>query len=229
MKQLREQINVRDYEALRKLDWSNISLSLMYSGGYDSTMVLHWAYEVLKEVSAAEINLYSIVHPQTGDKNLVEIEVRDKFIQYLDPNIEKIKIHQVVVPTESFVDFCYTDGSLPQFATFLMHTITQLQGRSNSKLRHIILTGHHRGDDFFTFDAYRSFIKMVESVGKLYGKKIMLAHPLKFNFKREIVAYIDEHDLSKYVWTCEMPVKTDDGWKPCGKCNSCLALNEVKQ
>jgi len=200
-----------------KITDTSIRPIIVYSGGYDSTLVIYTLltrYPLLKFIIVGfNVNYFNPY------KNAAENLYREKFIDYLYNDAKIRNFSYVKIDSENFnhgykpLDI-YRGEGLAQQPYFMFMT----SYFSPYEINHIF-TGFHQGDCFFDFK--NDFDNLVQSVSNIMGKQIHVYHPLSKINKCAVVKEIQRLGLEEFCFTCEKPNKY---FSPCEKCASCMAL-----
>ncbi|MBF0554297.1 MAG: 7-cyano-7-deazaguanine synthase [Nitrospirae bacterium] len=185
---------------------------VVWSGGYDSTLLL--TRELMENKS---ITAWSIIMPGISQEKLhSEHIVRERYKEFIAKKLPKAKIdhHEINIG----YDFFRTSpgGSFPQqafwalFASWFAHDGDE------------IIFGFHRGDEFWKF--YEKAGYASEYICGIMDKQIKFLYPLKTTSKWQIVSQINRMGLRDYVWTCEGPPIP---MSVCGTCDSCANLRQA--
>lgn len=189
---------------------------VVWSGGLDSTLVLH---ELIKQ-KAEDVSTISFVSDTFGSRKQ-ELEKHAR-ISYMK-NVSKELITNEEIP----IVFPYTNikgknESLCQQP--FMISLISLFGKPNT----IYHFGYHKGDDFFSM--HSQHMKVFENISEIMGEKnIKLSFPLKFMNKWEIIDWIEYYGLENYVWKCETPENSSNGYSECGDCVPCKTFKEQRE
>ena len=186
---------------------------IMFSGGADSTLVLHrisaWSGHTHR-VRTLSITYHQIGagKEQRAARRAILAQLRRRGAQ-----IDAVEVSIVDEPTKSDVPFEEGSNSL-QPALWITQAVLRL--RNNE----ILYTGHVRGDDFWhaRYDAHELFRSECAAMGKTDCK---MEHPLEWSSKAEVLKELHAVGLLDLTWTCEFPENAQRRGKPCGKCRPC--------
>ncbi len=192
------------------------SINILWSGGCDSTLILYWILEWLKNLNDNRvINAYSFYHHQFNDNKMDwERQKRHRFIMWAEDKgfNNKISHHEI-----SFSKDIINTGpsSCCQPAIWVSQIIPIIPYDC------LLFAGYHKGDDFFAYNIFSNWLKAFTSINNLFGKTIKFYTPLVNHNKNEIIKLIKNIDgLYNNTWWCESV--WSDG-KPCGRCLPCEA------
>lgn len=196
------------------------SIHVLYSGGCDSTLLLHALLHTLKSKNdEREVSTYSFSHFQLDQwKSEREQNARTEFLSYCKKNDLRHNIHKNIdintrtIEGENIV-------RCPQPAMWLTNIIPILPEKS------ILFCGYIHGDDFFSYDVYYEVKKLVDSLSWLYGKDILFGFPLKDTGKYDILKQLFEANLYDMTWHCERPLSN---YKECHRCDPCIKHDAYK-
>jgi 7-cyano-7-deazaguanine synthase in queuosine biosynthesis len=215
---------MKTFEEYVKLLKSYEQITMLYSGGCDSTLLLD---RVLSDTDRV-VETYTIGSPCIHQLKLeAEQIVRERYIRSL-PEEKRSRVWQrrIVVPDNNDYSFniSYHDENAPlQTMYWLTHFLLNFAKNGNG--RTALLTGHIRGDFFFDYDNYPKLMSWFRDFGQLLGKDIELLHPLDCYLKSDIVNELRQRKLGNKVWFCESPVEQIKNGKrhiaPCGTCTPC--------
>jgi 7-cyano-7-deazaguanine synthase len=207
-----------DKKQLRK------SAIVLLSGGIDSAVALHWAYQEGYDIIALSYNYY--LRPQNEKKaaqKLAEnlqikiIEVPLPFIkESIDLRIEKFPIPSAINAPEGFIPT----------RNLIFYSIAGYYAEVFDC--EVIIGGHITTDQNDFPDASSNFFKSLEKLinkGKHVKDKSRkkLLFPLADMTKKDVINLgIKLRVPLEWTWSCY-----SDGDKHCGKCNSCRKRNEA--
>lgn len=198
---------VKDIESIISNKQNFKEVYVLYSGGCDSTLVLHKALR-----TGHPINTISFTSIQLGGNN-AEANKRKKYFEYCKKNNLLIGENLIInIDNDGATGFKTGDYSCPQPAIWLYNMMAYLPDNS------IVLTGYIRGDDFLSFDVFSSWIQAYEGLKGLFGKNIEIYFPLAHASKDYVIKELRKFKIEQYTSYCENP-KTDGA--PCGVCESC--------
>jgi len=178
---------------------------VVWSGGYDSTLIL---YDILKEHGCCH-TLYFDLKGISKEKRILELSYRKKFIEFAK------KKNWNIIDNIIKIDYgkLYADNLLPQQTFWMLNSLWFVPDNAT------ISFGFHRGDDFW--HQCSKYESMGQTILEALNKKIWINFPLKWKDKHSIIADIRNNKLEKYVWTCECPTEKN---KACGYCRPCKLL-----
>ena len=210
---------IEEKKTIKDGDHTNI---IVYSGGYDSTLVIH---ELLTRYPKTH---FTIVGYNTNyfnpKKNRAENLYREKYIDYLYNEAKICNFNYVKIDSEKFNNSYdkltpFRDGGLVQQPYFVFMT----SYFAPTKINHIF-TGFHNGDCYFNWrDSFDSIIK---AMSEIMGKELYYHHPLAKTDKFEIIKAIQTAGLEEFCFTCENP---GGYFESCGECKPCTELIMAKK
>lgn len=205
-------LNISVEEMLRSN--SKKQINIMWSGGCDSTLLLYWIIERLKAINDDRVvNAWTFTHQQLNENKLVwERQKRNRFMIWAEDQGFKNKIlnREVFLPKEVI---SIGENSCCQAAIWTSNVIPIIEKDS------ILFSGYHRGDDFFSYTIFKSWMNLFISLNALYGKSIKFYTPLNGYSKIDIIRFIKAiPGLYENTWWCE---SVWDNGKQCGTCLPC--------
>jgi 7-cyano-7-deazaguanine synthase in queuosine biosynthesis len=198
----------------------NKDIYVVWSGGCDSTLVLDDLRLVLKD-DPRVITAISFVHGQLASEKL--IWERQKRNEYLALNNKENKIKHIEINIEkAFIQV--GEQSCVQPAMWLSNIIPIINNKS------IVFMGYHKGDDFFTYSVFSSWLKAFCGLSNLFGKEILFSFPYIHSDKKEIIKTLKTRNIYEQTWYCENPLSNG---KICGYCEPCkthkVALSMIEE
>lgn len=188
----------------------NPSILVMLSGGLDSTAAL-W-----KLVNETNENI--LVHHM----NLVNPENRFKIEQIASLRISKYmcRIRDIKYSESTHQYGCYNNNMMydNDIATFMAGTICL----SNPSIKNIAmgLTASDNSPDVSgRAERAKKILSAFTDAQKIYPVK----HMTKFQIYNML-----PYELRNITWSCRTPIYKDDIAIECGKCKTCIELNEIK-
>lgn len=191
------------------------NLIVLFSGGFDSTALLHMAintkkkYDTIKTVYALYVksNLLS-----DGKVALEESHVK-KFISYINQDSDYSDSVKLVTFESSFSDleeYAYSENSYDLIFINAINSVVHMMGGADVN---IVLSGSLDGDSrVYHLPYYKS---MVDEFNKEYrGVDVVMMFPLIQTNKPRIIDYLLNNNLYQYCTCCENP--SSDVF-----CNSC--------
>lgn len=198
-------------DIISSASWKN-QIYVLYSGGCDSTLVLHKALLIAKN-RGVTINTVSFKSMQLGGAD-IEAKKREKYFEYCKKEALPIGENLTIcIDNDGSNGFKTGYASCPQPAIWTYNLLAYLPTDS------FVLTGYIHGDDYLTHDIYSKWYQIYNGMNHLFDKKIEVYCPLAFTSKNEVISELRCHDIEKYTSYCEMPSSKG---KPCGSCASCL-------
>jgi len=189
----------------------------LWSGGCDSTLLLHdlAASEVLKEDTI--IRAVSITHPQIVNSTVASM-VRLQILAELFKRGLKISYHEININNKDIE--CEQGSGAPQTVIWMSSVIPYLQETED------LYMGFIRSDDIWHFREYLglAFLNLQILRGNRGGLKL----PLEWWSKADVIQRLKKLGLYEMCWTCENPVKHQGTNKPCGKCRPCRTQTDAE-
>lgn len=193
---------------------------IVWSGGYDSTLVL---LKFLKNKPKSD-SIYIISHSHSlvgSPKNIRESEARSKILSKLEKDYHREIKHIEIKSTISYSDNCNdlvsNSVGLAQPLMWILQTIPLIPDDST------LYFGYLKDDQSVVFrNEIESIIRLGCSIQ--YNKRITVSFPLlvytKYNVIRDLI--ILNPDYLDLCTTCESVDYTDN----CGYCESCVSLRK---
>lgn len=195
---------------------------LLWSGGLDSTLVLHrLAIEQRDGIKSHPhgIRALSIDHPQVAyhpptakaSRQAIKEAFRKKALtaSWIDIAIQK--------QCRSWrADNGIANSGNPQLLLWLTTAVNYLEPDED------LYTGYIRGDDVWhSVGRLVTAFANLQELGRKSGK---LIHPLEYETKADVIRAMKVEHLYKHCWWCEesKPKMRNGKGQPCGKCKSCL-------
>jgi len=192
---------------------------VIWSGGCDSTLLIdNLLIELKQKNDKRKVTTISFKHWQVSEqKMLCEENARAAYRHYALINDLPLGLgHTVELPKTSIV--CgVNNGSCPQPAMWIANAVPIISDNT------LLYAGYIKGDDFFTYNVFFNWCKVLEGLSFLYGKSITPMFPLKFNTKTNIIKQLKDKDILRLTWHCEIP--RSDG-SECHYCDPCQKHNE---
>lgn len=191
------------------------NLIVLFSGGFDSTALLHMAvntkkkYDTIKTVYALYVKSNLL---NDGKVKLEENHVK-KFISYINQDSDYSDSVKLVTYESSFSDleeYAYSENSYDLIFINAINSVVHMMGGADVN---IVLNGSLDGDSrVYHLPYYKS---MVEGFNKEYrGVDVVMMFPLMQINKPRIIDYLLNNNLYQYCTCCESP--NSDVF-----CNSC--------
>lgn len=178
---------------------------VVWSGGCDSTLVLHDLAKKQGNVRALSIRHINVPAAKESDRARTRLLSR---LQKKGLNIDHTTID--VNQCESDVQIEALDGGCAQPVLWLAIAVGYLREKED------LYFGHHRGDDFWEFRS--AFEAAFRALQKIRGGKGKIVYPLRAFHKADILKRLQALSLYRDCWYCENP---RDG-KRCGRCRPCI-------
>lgn len=193
-------------------DTGNKSLVCMWSGGCDSTLVLHQLLTTLKETGDKRtVTTFSFCHAQLGEPKMdAELTARMSYTAFAKKSELPLGLNKVIAIDRHNISA--TTGSCPQPALWVSHVIPYIEDNS------ILFLGYHRGDDFWSYGVFNPWAQAFIGLSRLFNKKIECRTPLHWASKVEIIRQLKTANIYDHTWYCE---GCQSNGKPCGNCTPC--------
>lgn len=194
---------------------------MLFSGGYDSTLVL--ARLVKEAEDNSTVYAVSIDHNLTGTQKLRrEYESQLLILRELRKQFPKIKIEHEVIHVESswITGDAYNSRGLAQPIFWLCNIIPILEHKDTLYL------GYNQNDQAILHE--KNINNLVKAACKIQEDKIIYTHyPLKYFSKTDVVKTLMEEFpyLIELCTSCEAVIY--EGEKVCGECIPCTHLKEA--
>jgi 7-cyano-7-deazaguanine synthase in queuosine biosynthesis len=195
---------------------------LLWSGGLDSTLVLHNIAKEARDgtqyhangIRALTINQspYSMNERAASGarKSIAEKFRKDGLIiNYINVTIKQ---DHSGWRSEGFIGYCEN----PQALLWLTVAINYL-GRDEN-----LYTGYIRGDDYW--HSSKDYNDAFSAIQRAEQRRGLLIHPLEWQSKVDVIKSAKDIGVYEICWWCEEErvKRVDRKFKPCGKCKSCL-------
>lgn len=187
---------------------------VLWSGGYDSTLVL---YELLNAYGAENVIAISYRYPwldptkyenEKNHREAIKAKLKLRGKEFSNFTHVEFDISQTAINGDLLR--AHSNMGLPQAAAWLLSIPLYVENHS------CVYDGTIHDDDLtFQIDAY---YKTFRNVSKIINKDIYLRQPYLYLNKSEILEKIFQYDLYEECWFCEMPV---DIGKICCECKPC--------
>lgn len=187
---------------------------ILWSGGFDSTLVLYDECVKAKKEGKGMPRALSINHDQVPAKKQ-QYRARKAIWKKLKSRGYKFQWSEVSIQTKGMFYPVY-GAHLVQPGIWIPQAILYLAQKED------LLTGWTAGGDVFHYMYWirSSFAYHMDTIGK-EGK---LISPLEFTPKCEVIQRLKKAKLMSLPWTCE-DSKT---FVPCQKCKPCLDLKTAR-
>jgi hypothetical protein len=188
------------------------NLIVLFSGGFDSTALLHMVvntkkkYDTIKTVYALYVKSNLL---NDGKVKLEENHVK-KFISYINRDEEIVKLVTYESSFSALEEYAYSENSYDLIFINAINSVVHMIGGADMN---IVLNGSLDGDSrVYHLPYYKS---MVEGFNKEYrGVDVVMMFPLMQINKPRIIDYLLNNNLYQYCTCCENP--SSDVF-----CNSC--------
>lgn len=186
--------------------------TVIWSGGYDSTLVL-WE-ELLKNKEARAVSF--VLPGLSTNKILSEQMARERFKKKVVEKGWKLS-HSVVTLSYDWQDF-RIGGGYPQQTLWLMLGVWFANDKDT------LLYGYIKRDDYWMEE--NKFTSLAGWIKSTMEKEVTLEFPLRSIHKHEVYRKILGYGLEDCVFSCEDPKVVSE---PCGKCEPCIKLAVTKK
>lgn len=187
---------------------------ILWSGGFDSTLVLYDECVKAKKKNLAPPKALSISHQNVG-ANREQRRARKRIAKKLQYRGLKFKYCEISISVRGKFGVC-SAGGLTQPTIWLPTAVLYLEENED------LLAGWCRSDDVMH---YLSEIRWTfQYIRDVMLKKGKLDLPLEWTHKHKILRRLRTAGLISLPWTCECP----RNWKPCRKCKPCLDLKTAR-
>lgn len=184
---------------------------VVWSGGYDSTLVLMTQLEEYKEVTALSFILPGV----DSVKMATESIMRERFKRKLP---DKYKLRHNVITV------CYDNQISFPSRLYTQQLYWLSMGMYFAPKDSVLSFGYIHGDDIW--QEFNKFKALEKSINSITGKNITVEYPAKWCKKYDVYKGIYERELEDCVFTCEAPIIPCE---PCGKCEPCIKLEMAKK
>jgi 7-cyano-7-deazaguanine synthase in queuosine biosynthesis len=187
---------------------NRMSVNILFSGGYDSTLLLCKA-----------VNLYHDINLITVDPSFIigkaarERQARDNIIDVIRAASDDCDI-RVSNITIDISDSYYTDSSYLVQPLFWLPSIFVMTKRDKDA---VVQIGYICGDQALTH--INEFNKMADAVSKFKDKELHVVFPLAYSSKEAVLEELFTHhrEVIDLCTTCESDEEADY----CGECTTC--------
>lgn len=187
---------------------------ILWSGGFDSTLVLYDECVRSKKKGLAPPRALSISHQNIG-ANREQRRARKLIAKNLRSRGLKFKYCEVTISVRGKFGVC-SAGGLTQPTIWLPTAMLYLKEKED------LLFGWCRSDDAMHYvGELRWIFQYMRDVMCKEGK---LELPLEWTHKYKVIRRLREASLISLPWTCEEP----RNWKACGQCKPCLDLKTAR-
>lgn len=199
------------------LDFSDKEIWVYWSGGFDSTALVTALWRKYKKT----IHTFSVFHEWIPNK-YADRNARKRLLKEFKKRNWDIENHELELKDEYVGD----NNGLGQPPIWL--AALAIAARGNNR---VYCYGYVQGDDFWHYVA--PFKGVFEGVCQILGNKnSMIAFPLEFVDKVDIIRYIQQEKLDGVCSYCEQETDELADEEPCGCCHSCerhqSALREIE-
>lgn len=181
---------------------------LLWSGGADSTLLLH---DMLtdKETYDGKVRTLAINHCQVPQRKN-EVVAR----KAIKAELKKRKLVWQHVETSINNSYCQPNGGPGQAVAWLVFGVSHLEPDED------LYCGYVREDDIWH---YRNLvINAFDDLRCLLHKKGEIKFPFEWDYKTEIKQRLKDASLHNLIWYCEYPKKNGSR---CGRCKCCKRHN----
>ncbi len=186
---------------------------VLWSGGFDSTLVLYDACVEARKKKLWPVRTLSINHEQV-DANREQRRARRRILARMKKRGLAFSGTEVKITSRGIQAF--TGDGLIQPSIWLPIATLYLMPKED------LLTGWGRGDDVYHHLSEIQWLFKYHM--DLMGKKGNLRLPLEWEPKWMILCRLRKARLVSLPWTCEEP----KNWRACGKCTPCLDLKTAR-
>lgn len=205
--------------------WKDKTIMLVWSGGADSTLLLHelsmFCKLLGKKLYVVHVNT-PLLNKRKRSMETNAMEATYDRIRQSDPSVYcEIKSCRLDIDgTENLFDTPRTTLSLPQQTMWALYTSLMAPEKTR------IFFGYIEEDHFWHYK--ESFVNLIYWFNKCTGKDIITDYPYEYVGKVEIIKKLLEMGIYEDTWSCE---QVEGICKPCGKCRPCheniTALTEL--
>jgi len=181
----------------------NLTEIVLWSGGFDSTLVLH---QLLEHYPNDHITAVSVINKDVaGDRLKQEKKAKIKLLKRLGDRVDYKEINI----TSDLTAITW------QMPIWLSHVLPYLKDGDHLSM------GYLSSDGYSFFSARENFKKAFDATMVLQGKKdTELVFPLEGWTKGNVIRDLKKNRLLKDCWYCGKPKKG----RPCGKCMKCVSV-----
>ncbi len=199
-------------------------LAVLWSGGSDSTVILHYLLNNKKITDNYEIRTFSFDINSSKDIKTRDRQARENLIlEFEKRNLPTFKHIEHILSQEQPIGFI-KDRSLPGQQPAIWACISPMYLYSDE----ILCIGYLK-DELASSD--QNLINAFYTGQKTFGHTGELKYPLKTYLKEEVLKYLVEHNLRSLVNTCcwSKDYNTEQNYyelfpTPCWKCPSCRKI-----
>lgn len=188
------------------------NLVVLFSGGFDSTALLHMAVNTKKKHDNIKTVYALYVKSNLLDKGKVALENRHvkKFISYINQDEELVKLVTFKSSFGDLEEYSYSENSYDLIFINAINSVVHMIGGADVN---IVLNGSlDRDSRTYHLPYYK---KMVDDFNKEYrGVDICMMFPFIQLDKPRILDYLINNNLYQYCTCCESPSSDEF-------CNSC--------
>jgi len=197
-------LTIGDFPSVESGEWKK-ELLIAWSGGADSTAIIHQALHKGYSVSTVGIN-----HPQII-ASTPQKYARSQILKLLQLEFGNERIHHVEI---TLPDLEISDtGGCPQaalWASIVPLIITREQD---------LVFGYIRQDDIWHYK--ESLERGIHALSKVKDSIISIRYPLEWNYKIEILQYLRHYELDQLIYYCQNIVP-DINMRCCNSCKTVL-------
>ena len=187
---------------------------VLWSGGFDSTLVLYDACVEAKEKKLPRVRALSINHDQVG-ANREQQRARQRLLVCMKKRGLTFNWAEVNISTWGAFG-APSQAGMVQPGIWMPAAVLYLMPTED------LLTGWARGDDVFHHlgDICGAF----DNHARLMDKTGLIRFPLEWTPKWKVLRRLRKARLVSLPWTCEEP----KNWRACGKCMPCRDLKTAR-
>lgn len=188
------------------------NLIVLFSGGFDSTALLHMAVNTKNKYNTIKTVYALYVKSNLLDEGKVKLEENHvkKFISYINQDEEIVKLVTYESSFSDLEEYAYSENSYDLIFINAINSVVHLMGGADMN---IVLSGSlDRDSRVYHLPYYK---KLVEDFNREYrGVEICMMFPFIQCDKPRILDYLINNNLYQYCTCCENPSSDEF-------CNSC--------
>lgn len=188
------------------------NLVVLFSGGFDSTALLHMAVNTKKKYDNIKTVYALYVKSNLLDRGKVKLESShvNKFISYINQDEELVKLVTFKSSFSDLEEYSYSENAYDLIFVNAINSVVHMMGGADTN---IVLNGSlDRDSRTYHLPYYK---KMVEEFNQEFrGVDIRMVFPFIQSDKPRILDYLINNKLYQYCTCCENPKSGEF-------CNSC--------
>jgi 7-cyano-7-deazaguanine synthase in queuosine biosynthesis len=188
------------------------NLVVLFSGGFDSTALLHMAVNTKKKYDNIKTVYALYVKSNLLDRGKVKLESShvNKFISYINQDEELVKLVTFKSSFSDLEEYSYSENAYDLIFVNAINSVVHMMGGADTD---IVLNGSlDRDSRTYHLPYYK---KMVEEFNQEFrGVDIRMVFPFIQSDKPRILDYLINNKLYQYCTCCENPKSGEF-------CNSC--------